>query len=211
MDYRKLNEVTVKDSYPLPRIDDIIDQLAGNSWFSILDLKSGYWQIQIASEDREKTAFSVGNGLWQFVVMPFGLCNAPTFERLMEKILRKFISKICFVYLDDVIVYGKTFEEMLQNSRKVFDCFREANSKVNPEKCVFFSEEVKYLGFRVSKKGITTDPEKISAILNWPVPVNNKQVRSFVGFCSYYRKFIRNFSLIARPLFSLSENVKKFD
>jgi len=122
--------VTKKDSYPLPRIDDIFDQLSGNAWYSTLDLKSGYWQIKIRPEDREKTAFSVGNGLWQFRVMPFGLCNAPaTFERVMEQVLREFISKICLVYLDDVIIFGKTFEEMIQNFKKVLSRLREVNLK----------------------------------------------------------------------------------
>lgn len=111
---KKLNAITVKYSYPLPRIDDILDQLDGNSWFSSLDLKSEYWQVKIRQEDKEKTAFSIGNGLWQFTVMPFGLCNAPvTFERLMEKILRGLLSKICLVYLDDVVIFGKRFEDML--------------------------------------------------------------------------------------------------
>lgn len=110
VDYRKLNVVTVKDSYPLPRIDDILDQLSGNVWFSTLDLKSDYWQLGIRPQDKDKTAFSIGNGLWQFNVMPFGLCNAPaTFERLMERVLHRLLSKICLVYLDDVIVFGKIF------------------------------------------------------------------------------------------------------
>ncbi|XP_036138917.1 uncharacterized protein LOC118644443 [Monomorium pharaonis] len=137
VDYRKLNEVTVKDSYPLPKIDDILDQLSGNIWFSTLDLKSGYWQVKIRSEDKEKIAFSIGNGLWQFTVMPFGLCNAPaTFERVIEKILHGLLYKFCLVYLDDVIIYGKSFSEMLENLGKVFTRLREVNLKVNPKECV---------------------------------------------------------------------------
>jgi len=116
VDYRKLNSKTVKDSFPLPRIDGILDQLSGNTWFSTTDLKSGYWQIKINSSDREKTAFSIGNGLWQFTVMSFGLCNAPaTFQRLMEKVLHGLLFKICLVYLDDIIIFGKNFNEMLNN------------------------------------------------------------------------------------------------
>jgi len=211
VDYRKLNAVTVKDSYPLPRIGDILDQLSGNSWFSTLDLKSGYWHVKVNSEDKEKTAFSIGNGLWQFRVMPFGLCNAPaTFERLMEKVLRDILSKICLVYLDDVIVFSKTFKEMMANLREVFLRLRTAGLKINPQKCSLFSKEVKYLG-HVSKQGITTDPEKISAVKNWPVPQNRKQLRSFLGFCSYYRKFIKGFSLITKPLFTLTEHQVKFE
>jgi len=121
VDYRKLNAVTEKDCYPLPRMDDILDQLAGNSWFITLDLKCGYWQIGIRPEDRERTAFSIGSDLWQFKVMPFGLCNAPaTFERLMKKVLHGVLHKICLVYLDDVIVYSKTFTGMLENLLEVF-------------------------------------------------------------------------------------------
>jgi len=138
VDYRKLNSKTVKDSFPLPRIDDILDQLSGNTWFSTIDLKSGYWQIKINSKDKEKTAFSIGNGLWQFTVMPFGLCNAPaTFQRLMEKVLHGLLSKICLVYLDDIIIFGKNFNEMLNNLKMVFLRIRSVNLRINPEKCSF--------------------------------------------------------------------------
>lgn len=211
VDYRKLNSVTKKDSYPIPRIDDMLDRLSGNSWFSSLDLKSGYWQVKMHPEDKEKTAFSIRNGLWQFTVMPFGLCNAPaTFERLMEKILHKLLFEICLVYLDDIIIFGKSFEEMLKRLKQVFLCLRSSNLKVNPKKCFFFKKEIKYLGYLVSEKGIATDQEKISAVRDWPVPRTKKQLRSFLGFCSYYRKFVRGFSLIAKPLFCLTENLSKF-
>jgi len=165
VDYRKLNAVTVKDSYPLPRIDDLLE-LSGNAWFTTLDLKSGYWQIKIRPEDKEKTAFSVGNGLWQFTVMPFGLCNAPaTFERLMERILQGLITKICLVYLDDVIVFGKTFEEMAENLKQIFIRFRKANLRINPKKCSLFGRQVKYLGHVITANGIFTDPEKTNAVV----------------------------------------------
>lgn len=143
--------------------------------------------------------------------MPFGLCNAPaTFERLMEKVLRQLLRKVCLVYLDDVIIFGKSFEEMLNRLRQVFLQLRSANLKLNPKKCSFFKKEIKYLGYVVSEEGVSTDPEKIASVRDWPVPQTKKQVRSFLGFCSYYRKFVKGFSLIAKPLFSLTENLAKF-
>ncbi|GFW21873.1 retrovirus-related Pol polyprotein from transposon 412 [Trichonephila clavipes] len=155
VDYRKLNDVTKKDSYPLPRIDDTLDTLSGHKWFSTLDLKSGYWQVEIHPEDREKTAFTSGQGLWQFKVMPFGLCNAPaTFERLMETVLKGLTFEACLIYLDDVIIGGRTFEEHLQNIRKVLSKLSDANLKLNPSKCKFFQKEVNYLGHIISAEGV---------------------------------------------------------
>ncbi|GFT32943.1 retrovirus-related Pol polyprotein from transposon 412 [Trichonephila clavipes] len=162
-----------KDSYPLPRIDDTLDTLSGHKWFSTLDLKSGYWQVEIHPEDREKTAFTSGQGLWQFKVMPFGFCNAPaTFERLMETVLKGLTFEACFIYLDDVIIGGRTFEEHLQNIRKVLSKLSDANLKLNPSKCEFFQKEVNYLGHIISAEGVRTDPEKVSAVKNWKRPEN---------------------------------------
>ncbi|GBN87066.1 Retrovirus-related Pol polyprotein from transposon 297 [Araneus ventricosus] len=164
VDYRKFNEITIKDSYPLPRIDDTLDALKGSQWFSALDLKSGYWQVDIQPEDKEKTAFTTGQGLWQFKVMPFGLCNAPaTFERLMETVLRGLTSEACLVYLDDIIIVGRTFKEHLNNIRKVFQRLQIANLKLTPKKCRFFRKEVSYLGHIISADGVKTDPGKTKA------------------------------------------------
>ncbi|GFY26821.1 retrovirus-related Pol polyprotein from transposon 297 [Trichonephila clavipes] len=172
VDYRKLNDVTKKDSYPLPRIDDILDTLSGHKWFSTLDLKSGYWQVEIHPEDREKTAFTSGQGLWQFKVMPFGLCNAPaTFERLMETVLKGLTFEACLIYLDDVIIGGRTFEEHLQNIRKVLSKLSDANLKLNPSKCKFFQKEVNYSriwdtsSLQKLKEALTSSP-----ILIYPQP-----------------------------------------
>ncbi|GFV94884.1 retrovirus-related Pol polyprotein from transposon 297 [Trichonephila clavipes] len=211
VDYRKLNDVTKKDSYPLPRIDDTLDTLSGHKWFSTLDLKSGYWQVEIHPEDREKTAFTSGQGLWQFKVMPFGLCNAPaTFERLMETVLKGLTFEACLIYLDDIIIGGRTFEEHLQNIRKVLSKLRDANLKLNPSKCKFFQKEVNYLGHIISAEGVRTDPEKVSAVKNWKRPENLRELRSFLGLCTYYRKFVRGFSNIAGPLHKLTESKQKF-
>lgn len=208
IDYRKLNDVTVKDSHPLPRTDDCLDALSGSVWFSALDLKSGYWQ----EEDRVKTAFTTSeNGFWQFRTMPFGLCNAPaTFERLMEHILSGLNRELCLVYLDDIIVTGKSFTEHISNLRKVFNRLKGANLKLNPKKCQLFRKEVKFLGHVVSENGISTDTEKVQAVKEWPTPKTVKEIRSFLGLCSYYRRFIKNFAEIAKPLHQLTEKGKQF-
>ncbi|GFY29442.1 retrovirus-related Pol polyprotein from transposon 412 [Trichonephila clavipes] len=185
--------------------------LSGHKWFSTLDLKSGYWQVEIHPEDREKTAFTSGQGLWQFKVMPFGLCNAPaTFERLMETMLKGLTFEACLIYLDDVIIGGRTFEEHLQNIQKVLSKLRDANLKLNPSKCKFFQKEVNYLGHIISAEGVRTDPEKVSAVKNWKRLENLRELRSFLGLCTYYRKFVRGFSNIAGPLHKLTESKQKF-
>ena len=171
IDYRKLNDVTVKDSYPLPRIDDSVEALAGASWFSTLDLKSGYWQVELDDQAKEKTAFSIGTGLWQFTVMPFGLSNAPaTFERLMEQVLAGLPLNTALIYLDDVLVAGRTFAEHIANLRVVFQRFRRASLKLNPKKCFLLQKQVKYLDHVVSESGIATDPEKVEAVRSWATP-----------------------------------------
>ncbi|GBN05127.1 Retrovirus-related Pol polyprotein from transposon 17.6 [Araneus ventricosus] len=181
VDYRKLNEITIKDSYPLPRIDDTLDALNGSQWFSTLDLKSGYWQVEIQPEDKEKTAFTTGKGLWQFKVMPFGLCNAlATFERLMETVLRGLTSEACLVYLDEIIIVGRTFQEHLNNIRKVFQRLQKANLKLSPKKCRFFRKEVSYLGHIISADGVKTDPEKTKALITFPVLTYPRTDKEFI-------------------------------
>lgn len=212
VDYRKLNDVTLKDAYPLPRIDASLDQLSGAQWFSCLDLNSGYWQVEVDEQDRQKTAFTSRQGLFEFKVMPFGLCNAPaTFERLMETVLAGLHWKICLIYLDDVIVTGKTFEDMIKNLDQVFERLHEAGLKLKPRKCQLFCREVEFLGHIITRDGVKTDPKKIQVVRDWPVPENIHALRSFLGFCSYYRRFIPNFSEIAKPLHRLSEKGQKFN
>ena len=195
----------------MPRIDDFLDQLSGNSWFSTLDLFTGYWQVEVEEGDRPKTAFATRRGLFQFRQKPFGLCTAPaTFQRLMETVLAGLQWEICLVYLDDVIVFGKTFEGMLQNLRTVFDCLANAGLKLKPKKCALFSKQVRYLGHVISGEGVATDPEKVAAVAQWPTPISLKEVRSFLGLCGYYRRYIEGFASIAKCLHSLSENDKPF-
>lgn len=212
VDCRRLNEVTEKDAYPLPRIDESLDRLSGAEWFSCVDLNSGYWQVEVDEADRYKTAFTSRRGLFEFRVMPFGLCNAPaTFERLMELVLAGLNWEICLIYLDDIIIIGKSFGEMVANLDRVLGALKKAGLKLKPRKCKLFAKEVEFLGHVVSKQGITTDPKKTAAVKDWPVPKNVKQVRSFVGFCSYYRRFIPNFATVAKPLHRLSEKQKSFE
>ena len=211
VDYRQLNNVTKKDSYPLPRIDDTLDTLAESLWFSTLDLKSGYWQVGMEHGDREKTAFTIGTGLWQFTVMPFGLCNAPaTFERLMEVVLKGLSWKTCLVYLDDIIVVGRSFQEHLKNLEEVFGRLRAANLKLSPKKCCIFQEEVRYLGHVVSRNGVAVDPDKTKVVHEWPEPRDKHEVRSFLGLCTYYRRFVPGFANIAKPLTRLTEENRQF-
>ena len=209
MDYRKLNAATRKDAYPLPRIDDTLDSLGNSKWFSTLDLTSGYWQVEVNPEDRCKTAFCTSEGLFEFQVMPFGLCNAPaTFQRLMDLVLSGLQWVSCLVYLDDVVVFGKSFEEHLKNMELVFARIREAGLKLKPSKCFFFQKQVKYLGHIISEHGFAIDPSKIDKVLHWPSPKSKLEVQQFLGLASYYRRFILDFATIAKPLHRLTEHFR---
>ena len=210
IDYRKLNGVTRKNAYPLPRIDECVESLGGARWFCTLDLQSGYWQIGMHPDHREKTAFATHMGLFEFNVMPFGLCNAPaTFEAMMETMLRGILWKKCLVYLDDIIVFGGSVGQCLSNLQAVLDRLRAYGLKLKPTKCKLFREEVEYLGRIVSRHGVSADPGKIKVVSEWPRPEDTKEIRSFIGFCSYYRDFIPGFSQVAAPLQALMIGEKK--
>ena len=198
VDFRKLNSRTIQDAYAIPRIEDSLHLLAGAKYFSKLDLRSGYWQVKVAEEDKCKTAFQAGTlGFFEFNRMPFGLCNAPaTFQRLMERCMRDMNLRDCLIYLDDIVVFSSTFEEHIESLESVFRRLQTNNLKPKASKCEFFRREVTYLGHVVSQEGICTDPTKIEAVLNWPEPKTMKEVRKFHRFTSYYRRFVKGYASI---------------
>ncbi|CAG2199376.1 unnamed protein product [Mytilus edulis] len=212
IDFRPLNNITVHDSYPLIRIDDALDALRGCKWLSVMDLSSGYWQVEMDEKDKEKTAFTSTKGLFHFNVMPMGLCNGvATFQRLMEYTLAGLNWQTCLIYIDDIIVFSDSFESHLTRLGDVLDRISAQGLKVAPKKCLFFQNKVSFLGHIVSKEGIAADPGKIESVKMWPIPNNITDVRSFLGTCSYYRKFIQNFANIARPLHKLTEKNCSFE
>ena len=211
MDYRKLNAVTRKDAYPLPRIDDTLDTLHGSKWFSMLDLASGYWQVELHKDCRDRTAFCTPNGLFEFKVLPFGLCNAPsTFQRLMDLILTGLQWSSCLVYLDDIIIFGKNFADHIRNIRLVLHRIKDAGLKLQPTKCHFFRKAVSYLGHIVSEQGVAVDHGKVEKIKLWPTPASAREVQQFLGLANYYRRYIKGFAEIAKPLHKLTERNASF-
>ena len=204
VNYRRLNAVTRKDTFPLPRIDDLLDQLKGKKIFSTLDAKRGYWQIKVQEESVAKTAFVTFDGLYEFRVMPFGLCNAPsTFQRLMQRTLSG-LSRFCSVYIDDILVFSETVEDHMEHLRQVFCRLRDVGLKLHPQKCFLGRSEVPYLGHIISSNGIFPNPDKIEAVKKYPTPTNVRSVREFLGLASYYRRFVPNFAKIAGPLHMLT-------
>lgn len=204
VDYRGLNNVTVKDRYPLPRIDDLIDRLHGAIVFSSLDLQSGYHQIRIADEDVHKTAFTTHKGLFEYRVMPFGLCNAPSaFQRQMNKMLGHL--PFAVVYLDDILVFSKSREEHISHLRIVLGILREHDFYAKLSKCSFFQDSTKFLGYVVDRDGISMDPDKVSAVREWPQPTSVSELRSFLGLCNHYKRFIEGYSIKIAPLNELTK------
>ena len=212
IDYRQINKVTVKNKYPLPRIEDLFDQLKGAGVFSKIDLRSGYYQLRVKEGDVPKTAFRTRYGHYEFLVMPFGLTNAPAaFMDLMNRVFRPYVDQFVVVFIVDILVYSKDAQEHEQHLRIVLETLREKKLYAKLSKCDFWLKEVSFLGHIVSAEGIRVGPAKIEAVVNWKSPQNVTEVRSFLGLAGYYRRFMRGFSVIASPLTKLLRKGIKFE
>jgi transposase InsO family protein len=212
VDYRDLNQITVKNRYPLPRFEELFDRLKGAKYFSKIDLRSGYHQVRIHEQDIHKTAFRTRYGHYEFLVLPFGLTNAPaTFMHLMQSIFQPHLDQFVIVFLDDILIYSKSLEDHRKHVRKVLQLLRENQLYAKKSKCEFFQQSISFLGHVVSGKGISMEEDKVKAIKEWPVPTTVTAIRSFLGLAGYYRRFVKEFSKIAMPLTDLLRNRIKFD
>ena len=211
IDYRQINKVTVKNKYPLPRMEDLFDQLKGASVFSKIDLRSGYYQLRVKDVDVSKTTFKTRYGHYEFLVMPFGLTNAPTaFMNLMNRVFHPYLDQFVVVFIDDILVYYKDAQEHEHHLRIVFQSLRENQLFAKLSKCDFWLKEVSFLGHIVSAEGIRVDPVKIEAVVSWKPPRNVTEVRGFLGLAGYYQRFVQGFSVVASSLTRLLRKGVKF-
>jgi hypothetical protein len=212
VDYQSLNEVTIKNKYPLPRIEDLFDQMKGASVFSKIDLRSGYHQLKIRKSDIPKTAFRTRYGLYEYTVMSFGLTNAPTyFMYLMNKVVMEYLDKFVVVFIDDILIFSKTEEEHEKHLRMVLEKPISNQLYAKFSKCESWLTKVAFLGHVISAGGVSVDPSKVKDVLNWTLPTNASEIHSFLGLAGYYRRFIKDFSKIAKPMIRLLEKNKDFD
>lgn len=212
VNYKKLNDLTVKDSYPQPIIEDLLNQVAGHAYYTKLDLYSGYHQIPMEMGSIEMTAFTVKQGLYEFTRMPFGLTNAPaSFQRAMDEIFSDLYGRFVTIYMDDFCIYSKTLEEHLEHLRLVLKRLKNAGLRAKKSKCMFGVNEIEYLSHIVNVDGIKTDPSRVAVIKRMPSPKDLTSLRSFLGMVGYVRNFIEGFSIIAEPLFKLLKKKAEFN
>jgi hypothetical protein len=212
VDYHSLNEVTIKNKYPLPRIDDMFDQLKGACVFSKIDLRSGYHQLKIRASDIPKTAFITRYGLYEYMVMSFGFTNAPTyFMYLMNKVFMEYLDKFVVVFIDDIFIFSKNEEEHDEHLHLVLQKLRDNQLYAKLNKCEFWLKEVSFLDHIISEGGIFVDPSKLKDVMSWKTPQNVSDIRSFLGLGGYYRRFIEGFSKISKPMMELLPKVKTFE
>ena len=211
IDYRQLNRMTIRNQYPLPRIDDLFDQLQGSRVYSKIDLRSGYHQLKVREEDVSKTSFRTWYGHYEFSVMLFRLMNAPTtFIDLMNKVFRPFLDRFVIVFIGDLLLYSSSHEEHMEHLRTVMQTLREHQLYAKFSKCQFSLDIVAFLGHIISTEGLSVDPQKIEAISSWRPPTTVIEIRSFLGLAGYYRKFVEGFSILAAPLTRLTRKEEKF-
>lgn len=211
IDYCELNKVTIKNKYPLPRIDDLFDQLQGARVFSKIDLHSGYHQLKVRKEDIEKTAFRTRYGHYEFIVMPFGVTNAPAaFMDLMNRVFKRYLDDFVIVFIDDILIYSESEEQHAEHLQIVLQTLKEHKLYAKFKKCEFWIDEVVFLGHVINSKGIAVDSQKIEAIVKWPKPMTVTEVRSFMGLAGYYRRFVQDFSKIATPVTELTKKGEPF-
>lgn len=201
VDYRRLNNMTVKDRFPIPLIDDLMDELGGSSVYSKIDLRAGYHQLRMEKEDVHKTAFKTHSGHYEYLVMPFGLTNAPTtFQGWMNDVFKECLRKFVLILFDDILIYNSCMEDHLKHLRIVFELMRIHKMFAKQSKCAFATSRVEYLGHFIQASGVSTDLSKIKAVAEWPTPSTLKKLRGFLGLAGYYRRFVKDFGIIARPM-----------